>query len=63
MYIRRCSYLACRRQIPSATSQVTLPIPQGAETIAVWDVAVGDGSVWVHAEPHLLYRIDPKAMA
>jgi hypothetical protein len=46
-----------------ATSQLTMPVLPGVETIHVRDVMAGDGSIWVHAEPHLLFRIDPKVMA
>ncbi len=46
-----------------ATSELVLPIPPADTTIDAWDVMVGDGSVLVHAEPHLLFRIDPKVMA
>jgi hypothetical protein len=40
-----------------------MPVLPGVETIHVRDVMAGDGSIWVHAEPHLLFRIDPKVMA
>jgi streptogramin lyase len=46
-----------------ATSQLIFPILPNITKLDVWDVMVGDGSVWVHAEPHILFRIDPKAMA
>jgi len=46
-----------------ATSQLTIPIPPSDTSLDVWDAMVGDGSVWVHAEPQLLFRIDPKVMA
>jgi streptogramin lyase len=45
-----------------ATSQLTIPLPANVGVLHVWDVMVGDGSVWVHAEPHQLFRIDPKVM-
>jgi hypothetical protein len=45
------------------TSQLTLPVPPNVSNVDAWDVVLGDGSVWIHAEPHLLYRINPRAMA
>jgi DNA-binding beta-propeller fold protein YncE len=45
-----------------ATSQLAIVLPNITD-LSVRDVMVGDGSIWVHAEPHLLFRIDPTVMA
>lgn len=41
---------------------LTFPIPSGETFIEPQQVAVGDGSVWVYAGPHFVFRIDPKSM-
>jgi CubicO group peptidase (beta-lactamase class C family)/streptogramin lyase len=41
---------------------LTIPVPPSEKTVAPYQVAVGDGSVWVYADPHYVFRIDPKAM-
>lgn len=50
-------------QMNRITATVTLPVPPGVGKIEPWDVATGEGSIWVNADPGILYRIDPKAMA
>jgi YVTN family beta-propeller protein len=49
-----------RTNMPIAA--LTIPIPPGEKSIAPYHVAVGDGSVWVYASPHYVFRIDPKSM-